>query len=266
MLSDSRLGSELRRKRTFLWLKRKFISQHFKPISSLDATAMVNSNTIRTVIGIIGNVISFGLFMSPVPTFISIWKAKSVQNFKPDPYLATILNCGMWTFYGTPVVSEDNTLVLTINTFGFVLEICYTLIFFIYSTWNKRRKILLIFLGEIIFLALVVFLLMTFVHTTKQRKVIVGPVCIIFNILMYFAPLTVMRQVIKTKSVKYMPFLLSLTNLINGITWTTYALLKWDPFIVIPNSIGVVAGLVQISLYAIYYRTTKWDEEDNSRV
>ncbi|KAL5183281.1 Bidirectional sugar transporter SWEET5 [Glycine soja] len=222
---------------------------------------MVDPGTIRTVVGVIGNVISFCLFMSPIPTFISIWKSKSVQNFKPDPYIATILNCAMWSFYGMPFVTEDNTLVVTINGFGFFLEMFYTLIFFIYSTWSKRRKILLIFLGEIVFLALVVILLMTFLHSAKQRKVIVGPICIVFNILMYFAPLTVMRRVIQTKSVKYMPFLLSFANFANGIIWTTYALLKWDPFIVIPNSIGAVSGLTQLVLYAMYYKTTNWDEE-----
>ncbi|XP_014506583.1 bidirectional sugar transporter SWEET5 [Vigna radiata var. radiata] len=223
---------------------------------------MVNSEAVRTAVGIIGNVISFGLFMSPVPTFISIFKAKSVQNFRSDPYMATILNCGVWAFYGLPFVTKDNTLVITINGFGFFLEIFYALVFFIYSTWSKRRKIMLIFLGEIIFLALLVFLVMTFVHTPNRRKVIVGPICIFFNILMYFSPLTVMTRVIRTKSVKYMPFLLSFANFANGIVWTTYALLKWDPFIVIPNSLGTLSGLVQLILYVVYYRTTNWDEDD----
>ncbi|RDY00691.1 Bidirectional sugar transporter SWEET5, partial [Mucuna pruriens] len=259
---------------------------------------MVNVGAIRTAIGIIGNVISFGLFMSPVPTFIAIWKAKSVQDFRPDPYIATILNCAMWTFYGMPFVSEDNVLVITINAFGFFLEIFYTLIFFIYSTWSKRKKILLVVLAELIFIALVVFLVMTFVHSQKQREVIVGPICIVFNILMYCSPLTVMypisvlvynkytyffslsvllfnfalcfffnfdpnkkeqRQVIKSKSVKYMPFLLSLTNFFNGAVWTTYAVLKWDLFVMIPNSLGTLSGLTQLILYAVYYRTTNWE-------
>ncbi|CAJ1943888.1 unnamed protein product [Sphenostylis stenocarpa] len=233
-------------------------------VAERQVKTMVNTNAARTAVGIIGNIISFGLFMSPVPTFIAIFKAKSVQNFKPDPYIATILNCGVWLFYGMPFVTPDNTLVISINAFGFFLEIFYSLVFFIYSSWGKRRKILLIFLGEIIFLALLVFLVMTFVHTPKQRKVIVGPICIVFNILMYFAPLTVMRQVIRTKSVKYMPFLLSLANFANGIVWTIYALLKWDPFIVIPNGLGTLSGLTQLILYAMYYRTTKWDEDDMS--
>ncbi|XP_047174527.1 bidirectional sugar transporter SWEET5-like [Vigna umbellata] len=103
---------------------------------------------------------------------------------------------------------------------------------------------------------------MTFVHTPSRRKVIVGPICIFFNVLMYFAPLTVMRQVLRTKSVKYMPFLLSFANFANGIVWTTYALLKWDPFIVIPNGLGTLSGLLQLILYVVFYRTTNWDEDD----
>ena len=35
-------------------------------------------------------------------------------------------------------------------------------------------------------------------------------------------------QVIRTKSVKYMPFSLSLANFANGIVWSIYALIKFD--------------------------------------
>ena len=38
----------------------------------------------------------------------------------------------------------------------------------------------------------------------------------------------VQRQVIRTKSVKYMPFSLSLANFANGIVWSIYALIKFD--------------------------------------
>ncbi|KAL2321854.1 hypothetical protein Fmac_026233 [Flemingia macrophylla] len=222
---------------------------------------MVNTGAIRTAIGVVGNVISFGLFMSPLPTFVKIWKAKSVQDFRPDPYLATMLNCALWTFYGLPFVSEDNILVLTINAFGFCLEMFYIFIFLIYSTGEKRKKILLIVLGEFIIIALVVSLLMTLVHKPKKRKLIAGPICICFNIIMYASPLTIMRLVIRMKSVKYMPFLLSFTNFFNGVVWTVYAILKWDPFVMIPNSLGTLSGLLQLSLYAVYYRTTNWNEE-----
>ncbi|KAF7806101.1 bidirectional sugar transporter SWEET5 [Senna tora] len=222
---------------------------------------MVNTDSIRTVVGIIGNVISFGLFLSPLPTFVKIFKAKSVEEFKPDPYLATILNCIMWSFYGSSLVSEDNILVLTINGIGFFIEVFYTLIFFTYSNWNKRKKILIVLFIEAIFTVVVIFCTLHFVHTLKQRTMIIGIICIVFNILMYFSPLTVMRLVIKTKSVKYMPFLLSLANFANGLIWVIYAAFRWDPYLVIPNGLGALSGLVQLILYACYYKTTDWGED-----
>ncbi|KAF1876178.1 hypothetical protein Lal_00006809 [Lupinus albus] len=197
---------------------------------------------------------------------MQIIKAKSVLDFKPDPYVTTVLNCAMWTFYGLPFVSKHNVLVLTINSIGLVMEIIYTLIFFVYSNWAKRRRIILIILCEVIFVFIVVFCVLYFVDTVSRRTTIVGVICIIFNVAMYLSPLTVMRRVIKSKSVKYMPFLLSLANFGNGVIWVIYALLKWDPFIVIPNGLGTIAAITQLVLYAVYYRTTNWDEETPARL
>ncbi|XP_023520311.1 bidirectional sugar transporter SWEET5-like [Cucurbita pepo subsp. pepo] len=225
---------------------------------------MVSTAAARTVIGIIGNVISFGLFMSPIPTFTQIVKRKAVEDFKPDPYLATILNCAMWVFYGMPFVHPDSILVVTINGIGFFIELAYVSIFFIYSPWIKRRKMLIVLLIESIFFAAVVLITLLVFHTTISRSYFVGILCIIFNIGMYTSPLTVMRLVIKTKSVKYMPFTLSLANFCNGIVWAIYALLKFDPNVLIPNSLGALSGLIQLILYATYYRTTNWDNDDTS--
>ncbi|KAK2410160.1 bidirectional sugar transporter SWEET5 [Trifolium repens] len=33
------------------------------------------------------------------PTFYKITKKKDVEEFKTDPYLATVLNCAFWVFY-----------------------------------------------------------------------------------------------------------------------------------------------------------------------
>ncbi|XP_038679436.1 bidirectional sugar transporter SWEET5-like [Tripterygium wilfordii] len=223
---------------------------------------MVDREGARTIVGIIGNVISFGLFLSPIPTFIKIWKQKAVEEFKPDPYLATVLNCMMWTFYGMPFVQPDSILVITINSIGLAMEVIYVSIFFSYSPWQKRRKIMLALVVELIFMAIVVFITIYFFHTTKRRAMIVGILCIVFNVIMYTSPLTVASRVIKTKSVKYMPFSLSLANFCNGICWAIYALLKFDPYVLIPNGLGTLSGLAQLILYACYYKSTNWDEDE----
>ncbi|KAH7866656.1 hypothetical protein Vadar_023305 [Vaccinium darrowii] len=157
------------------------------------------------------------------PTFFKIYRAKSVQEFKPDPYIATILNCCMWVFYGLPFVHPDSILVVTINAIGFLIEIFYICIFFAYSDWPKRRKILIALLIEVVFVVVVIFITMTFLHTTKRRSMLVGILCVVFNIIMYNSPLTVM----------------------------------------IPNGLGALSGAVQLILYATYYKSTKWDDQPN---
>lgn len=71
------------------------------------------------------------------PTFWKIWKRKAVEDFSPVPYLATLLNCALWVFYGMPFVHPNSLLIVTINGFGFVVEALYIIMFLIYG----KRKI-----------------------------------------------------------------------------------------------------------------------------
>ena len=41
------------------------------------------------------------------------------------------------------------------------------------------------------------------------------------------------QRVIKTKSVKYMPLALSVASFSNAVIWTIYALLKFDPYLLV---------------------------------
>ncbi|KAG7552689.1 SWEET sugar transporter [Arabidopsis thaliana x Arabidopsis arenosa] len=85
----------------------------------------------------------------------------------------------------------------------------------------------------------------------------VGIVCCVFNVMMYASPLSVMKMVIKTKSVEFMPFWLSVAGFLNAGVWTIYALMPFDPFMAIPNGIGSLFGLAQLILYGAYYKSTK---------
>ncbi|XP_028790482.1 bidirectional sugar transporter SWEET4-like [Neltuma alba] len=211
----------------------------------------------RTVVGILGNIISGFLFLSPVPTFVGIWKKGSVQEFSPAPYLATLVNCMVWTLYGLPIVHPHSILVVTINGSGVVIEIVFIALFLIYSPPRKRVKVLAWFILELIFIATLTVLTLTLAHSHKKRSAIVGTLCIIFNIMMYASPLAVMKLVITTKSVEFMPFFISLAAFGNGVAWTTYALIRFDPFVSVPNGLGTLLAAAQLILYATYYKNTK---------
>lgn len=61
-----------------------------------------------------------------------------------------------------------------------------------YTLFFCQTRIFIALAIEAVFFAIVVFVNMFFFHTTKDRTLIVGIICIIFNILMYASPLTVM--------------------------------------------------------------------------
>ncbi|PAN17829.1 hypothetical protein PAHAL_3G157700 [Panicum hallii] len=225
---------------------------------------MVSPDAVRDIVGIIGNVISFGLFLSPLPTFIQIVQKGDVEKFVPDPYLATFLNCALWVFYGLPIVHPNSILVVTINGAGLVIETVYLSIFFAYSPRPKRLKMLGVLAVELVFVAAVVAGVLLGAHDTDKRSLVVGSICIFFGTLMYAAPLTVMKRVITTKSVEYMPFTLSFVSFLNGICWTTYALIRFDIFITIPNGLGTLLGLAQLILYFCYYGSTPKPSDDSN--
>ncbi|MED6220525.1 hypothetical protein PIB30_045587 [Stylosanthes scabra] len=220
-------------------------------------TAAASAEIARTVVGILGNIISAFLFLSPVPTFVAIWKRGSVEQYSPAPYLATLANCMVWTLYGLPMVHSHSLLVVTINGSGCVIEIIYVTLFLIYCDHSKRLKVLLWLMVELIFITILSLITFTLLHTLNRRSQLVGTTCIVFNILMYASPLAVMKLVVKSKSVEYMPLSISLASFGNGVAWTTYALIRFDPFMTVPNGLGTLLSVAQLILYATYYKSTK---------
>ncbi|KAH7425136.1 hypothetical protein KP509_11G041200 [Ceratopteris richardii] len=219
----------------------------------------------RTIIGIIGNVISFALFLSPVPTFVKVIKWRSTREFSGVPYVVMLLNSTLWVFYGIPAAVSNNILVSTTNGIGTVLEIVYIIIFLIFSDYRERRKIVLLLSAVPIIFTAVVLCNMLFVDTLPRRAEIVGSLCIVAGIGMYAAPLTIMGKVIRAKSVKYMPFALSFTYFINGLFWSTYACMGIDIFLLIANGAGALLGACQLVLYATYYHGVHPEDQEKTR-
>ncbi|KAL0650492.1 hypothetical protein Bca4012_093183 [Brassica carinata] len=82
-------------------------------------------------IGVIGNVISVLVFLSPVETFWKIVKRKSTEEYKSLPYICTLLGSSPWTYYG--IVTPGEYLVSTVNGFGALVEIIYVSLFVLYA-------------------------------------------------------------------------------------------------------------------------------------
>ncbi|XP_042046287.1 bidirectional sugar transporter SWEET17-like [Salvia splendens] len=207
-------------------------------------------DTLVFFIGVIGNVISVLMFLSPGKTFVRIVKKKSTEEFESFPYVCTLLNSSLWTYYG--IIKPGSYLVATVNGFGVVVEIVYVALFLIFAPPNKRvRTAIVVGILNVGFLA-ATLLATYFLLEIDLRIDAIGFISSGLNILMYASPLSAMKTVVTTKSAEYMPFLLSFFLFLNGGVWTFYAILVDDWFLGVPNSIGFALGALQLLLYAIY--------------
>ncbi|XP_010921715.2 bidirectional sugar transporter SWEET1a, partial [Elaeis guineensis] len=184
-------------------------------------------------------------------TFRRIIKNKLTEDFSGVPYNMALLNCLLCAWYGLPFVSPNNMLFSTINGTGAVLEAVYVVIFIIYAPQKVRSMMLGLFALVVTLFAAVALASLLFLHG-QTRKLFCGFAAAVFSICMYASPLFVMRLVIRTKSVEFMPFFLSLFVFLCGTSWFIFGLLGHDPFISVPNGCGSVLGAMQLILYAIY--------------
>ncbi|XP_065863679.1 bidirectional sugar transporter SWEET17 [Euphorbia lathyris] len=206
-------------------------------------------------VGVIGNVISVLMFLAPVNTFWRIVENRSTEEFESLPYVCTLLNAALWTYYG--IIKPGAYLVATVNGFGILVELVYVSLFLIYASPKMKVKtgitIALLDVGFLVAAVLVTRLALV----GDVRINATGFICAGLNIIMYASPLAAMKTVVTTKSVEFMPFLLSFFFFLNGAIWTFYAFLTADVFLGVPNGVGFVLGIAQIVLYLIYCRNGK---------
>lgn len=213
--------------------------------------------------GLAGNVFALALFLSPVPTFKRVLKAKSTEQFDGLPYLLSLLNCCICLWYGLPWVSDGGrALVATVNCTGALFQLAYISLFIFYADSRTTR------LKVAGLLVLVVFAFALIAHASiaffdqPLRQLFVGSVSMASLVSMFASPLAVMGVVVRTECVEFMPFYLSLSTFLMSASFTVYGLLLRDFFIYFPNGLGVILGAMQLVLYAYYSR--RWKSSDSS--
>ncbi|KAK1361354.1 Bidirectional sugar transporter SWEET [Heracleum sosnowskyi] len=211
------------------------------------------TKTLHSVFGIFGDLTGLFLFLAPTITFKRIILNKSTEQFSGIPYSMTMLNCALSAWYGLPFVSSNNILVSALNGTGAGIEAIYVLIFLIYAPKKEKLKLLGIFTFVLTVFCTIAFISIFALHRQK-RKIFCGLAAAIFSVIMYGSPLSAMRLVIRTRSVEYMPFFLSLFSFLCGTSWFIFGLLGKDLFVAIPNGVGGGLGILQLILYAIYYK------------
>ncbi|GAA0185208.1 hypothetical protein LIER_32496 [Lithospermum erythrorhizon] len=190
------------------------------------------------------------------PTFYTIFKKKSTKGFQSIPYVVALFSSMLWLYYSS--LKANTTLLVTINAFGCFIETIYISFFLFYAHKSARihtmkSVVLLIIAGFGLIVGLTHFL----VKDIATRGQIVGWICLVFALCVFVAPLGILRKVIRTKSVEFMPFFLSFFLTISAVTWFLYGLFLKDFNIWVPNVLGFAFGILQMVLYVIYKDTKK---------
>ncbi|KAL1301317.1 bidirectional sugar transporter SWEET10 [Arachis hypogaea] len=202
------------------------------------------------ICGLIGNAISFMVFLSPMPTFYRIYKKKTTEGFQAIPYITALFSSTLWIYYA--IFVKDATFLITINTFGIVIESIYLAIFLIYSTKKARLSTIKIILLLNVFGFGAIVLSTLYLTKGDKRVTVIGWFNLILNICVFASPLGSLRRVVKTKSVEFMPFTLSFFLTLNAVMWFFYGLLRHDYYIALPNTLGFLFGIIQMVMYMIY--------------
>ncbi|KAG4999571.1 hypothetical protein AAZX31_08G074800 [Glycine max] len=213
--------------------------------------ALNSHNHLALAFGMLGNVISFMVYLAPLPTFYRIYKKKSTEGFQSLPYLVALFSSMLWLYYAS-LKPADATLLITINSLGCVIEIVYIVMFTIYATKDARNLTVKLFMVMNVGSFALIFLVTYFAIHGSLRVQVVGWVCVSIAVGVFAAPLSIVAQVIRTKNVEFMPFNLSLFLTLSAVMWFFYGLLLKDICIAIPNILGFTLGLLQMLLYAIY--------------
>ncbi|KAI3463595.1 hypothetical protein Pfo_020258 [Paulownia fortunei] len=216
-------------------------------------------NQLAFVFGLLGNIVSFMVFLSPMPTFYQIYKKKSTEGFQSIPYVVGLFSAMLWIYYA--FLKPDTTLLITINSVGCLVQSAYICFYLFFATKNARvQTVKLLLLLNVLGFSLIM-VLTYFLAKDSNRANIVGWICLVFSLCVFVAPLCAVRQVIRTKSVEYMPFLLSFFLTLSAVMWFFYGLLRKDYNIAIPNVLGFIFGVLQMVLYVIYKNVKKVVQE-----
>ncbi|KAG5605309.1 hypothetical protein H5410_026801 [Solanum commersonii] len=221
------------------------------------------------------------------PAFRRICKEKSTMGYQSVPYVVALFSSMLWMYYA--FIKKNAILLVTINSFGCIVETIYITIFILYASKEARVsfhydvptiveqlnslifnkcyiyklidvlnmqikqrqtvRLLVLLIGGLYTL---IFLITLFPLNGVLRVQVVGWICVTVAVGVFAAPLSIVFQVVRTKSVEFMPFTLSFFLTLSAIMWFGYGLLLKDLCIALPNVLGFFLGMIQMLLYGIY--------------
>jgi len=162
------------------------------------------------------------------------------------PYVAMMFNGILWCLYGFLI--SDNILIIS-NVSAAVMGLIYTVIFMRYKPAHFSMTP---HMGVVAGL-LSVIILIVLICDHHAAKTYIGLVGCTIGFVMFSGPLGAIKAIIRDKNTRSLPFSFTVASFICAATWSGYGLIMIrDPMIYVPNLAGLMASIVQLSLFVIY--------------
>ncbi|XP_040989112.1 bidirectional sugar transporter SWEET2 isoform X2 [Juglans microcarpa x Juglans regia] len=178
-----------------------------------------------------------------------------------SPGICLLLGCLCPRYPLLGEFSETNRLNSSQGCPGAVFQLIYIILFITYAEKGRKVRMLVLLLAVFGLLAIVVAGSLQILDRT-MRWIFVGLLSGASLISMFASPLFIINLVIRTKSVEFMPFYLSLSTFLMSTCFFLYGLFNDDVFIYVPNGIGTILGIVQLVLYFFYSRRQRGDSTE----
>ncbi|XP_057789200.1 bidirectional sugar transporter SWEET17-like isoform X1 [Salvia miltiorrhiza] len=182
------------------------------------------------LLGILGNISAFLILLSPIGTFARIVKKRSTEDFSSFPYICMVLNASLWTYYG---IIKPDALLTTVNGSGVVISTVYLSLYLVFAPPKARVRTAAVAAVMDVGIVAAAIWVSGWELEGESSISFTGFLCACFNLLRYASPLSIMKEVVMTKSVEYMPLLLSICLCANGLIWAIYAMLVRDIFLLV---------------------------------
>ncbi|KAG6517099.1 hypothetical protein ZIOFF_020479 [Zingiber officinale] len=140
------------------------------------------------IFGILGNLISFMVYLAPLPTFYRVCRKKSTEGFSCLPYVVALFSATLWIFYA--LLKPNAYLLITINIVGCIIETAYLLLFFAYASKAVKIYTAKLVLSVNLGVFGLILVLTLFLTRGSQRVQVLGWICMCFSVSVFVAPLS----------------------------------------------------------------------------
>lgn len=207
--------------------------------------------SFEDVMRVLTTVSALYMCASPSSAVYRIIKHRNVGSESILPFATLWVSNHIWMLYGH--VTNNMFPIFLTYAIGDALSIIFLAVYLCYATDRKAVfKTCLIALVCNAAVSLYVILGMNGVFNQNVTPV-VGITAVTSSLLMYASPFAAIRVVLQTRSSVSMPFAMILAGVINNLLWIVYGFLVFDLIVVIPSSVNMFLGIIQVALYGLFH-------------